>query len=71
MTHLVEMESAPFCGVLARVAVEHGEKALAADTRKVVHERVRILHRAAFALVLGDTNGKRGTLGFWLCVEFL
>jgi hypothetical protein len=67
----MEMESAPFCGVLARVAVKHGEEALAADTRKVVHERVRILHRAAFALVLGDTDGERGALGLGLCVEFL
>jgi hypothetical protein len=65
------MESAPFCRVLARVAVEHGEEALAADTRKVVHKRVRILHCAALALVLGDTDGERGTLGLGLCVEFL
>jgi hypothetical protein len=63
MTYFMEMGTTPLCGVLASVAVEYCEEALAADTAKVDDERVGILHRSPCTLVFGDADLVRGILG--------
>jgi hypothetical protein len=56
MTYFVEVGATPFCGMLACVAIEDCEEALAADATKVDDERICVLHRSARALVLGDAD---------------
>lgn len=56
----MEMVSTPLGGMLACMAVEDGEEALAAYRVKVDDEGVRVLHGAPGALVLGDADLEGG-----------
>ena len=58
--YLMKVVSAPLCGMLACMAVEDGEEALAAYGVEVDDEGVRVLHGAPGALVLGDAYPEGG-----------
>jgi hypothetical protein len=66
----VEVEATPFCGILARMTIEDGEKALATHTREIVDEGVRVLHRAALALILMESD-MEGSVVFRMYIQLL
>lgn len=55
-SHLMEVLATPFCGVLACMAIEDGEIALATDIGKVDNKGVRVLHRTSLAAIVCDTD---------------
>lgn len=70
-TYLVEVKSAPFRRVFARVSVEDGEETLSAHAGEVEDERMRVLHRAALALLVRDADGEEAVLAGRFLVQVL